>query len=115
MSQWQYFSQEELECPHCQKCPMDANFMARLVAVRRELGFPLNINSGYRCSVHNKNVGGKAASKHLLGRAVDIKLDMSEENQIRLLSSLIDHGLHGIGVAKTFIHADDYSKRLWSY
>jgi len=95
--------------------PMNEKFMAKLVALRRELGFPLHITSGYRCSVHNKNVGGKAASKHVLGRAVDIALTMPEKDQPRLLSAAYHHGLYGQGVAKTFIHLDDYSPRLWGY
>lgn len=75
----------------------------------------MRVNSGYRCAKHNKEVGGKASSKHLLGRAVDIKLDMSEADQIRLVRSAIEHGLYGMGIAKTFIHLDDTSARLWGY
>lgn len=95
--------------------PMDPHFMGKLVALRRELGFPLHITSGYRCAKHNKDIGGKAASKHIMGRAVDISLTMSEPDQIRLVRAAIEHGLHGMGIAKTFIHLDDYSPRLWGY
>ncbi len=114
-SRWQYFSVEELQCPCCKKMPMNEHFMAKLVAVRRELGIPIHINSGYRCPKHNKDIGGRAASKHLLGRAVDIGMTMSEADQIRLLRSCIERGLTGIGVRKTFVHFDDTEVRLWGY
>lgn len=118
MSGWEHFSTKELECPHCKKIPMNKMFMAKLVAVRRELGIPLNITSGYRCPEYNKSIGGVASSSHVKGRAVDIAIDMSEANQIRLLRSAIEHGLTGIGIndkKSHFIHLDDTRPRLWTY
>ena len=42
-----------------------------LEAVRRLLGFPISINSGYRCTALNAAVGGARSSAHLLGFACD--------------------------------------------
>ena len=39
---------------------------------RSGIGMPIIINSGYRCPIHNKAVGGKEHSYHLLGLAADI-------------------------------------------
>ena len=113
--QWDYFTELELQCPCCKKAPMNDQFMSKLVKLRRELNFPLHITSGYRCASHNKKIGGAAASKHVLGRAVDIALTMPEKDQPKLLASAYYRGLYGQGVAKTFVHLDDYSPRLWGY
>ena len=115
MSGWEHFTAAELECPHCGQMQMSNDFMRKLVAVRREINIPLHVTSGFRCPEHNRNVGGATSSKHLAGRAVDIALNMSEENQVTLLELAIKHGLVGIGVAKTFIHLDDTRRRLWAY
>ena len=42
-----------------------------LEAVRALLGYPLNINSGYRCPELNKAVGGSEHSAHMEGYAAD--------------------------------------------
>lgn len=42
-----------------------------LEAVRSLLGYPLHINSGYRCEQLNKAVGGSAKSAHMQGWAAD--------------------------------------------
>lgn len=44
---------------------------AGLERVRSLLGFPVKINSGYRCDSLNHAVGGAATSQHLKGEAVD--------------------------------------------
>jgi hypothetical protein len=45
----------------------------RLEEVRRVLGVPIHISSGYRCPNLNKLVGGAKASAHMDGWAVDIQ------------------------------------------
>jgi hypothetical protein len=44
---------------------------AGLEAVRKLLGAPLEISSGYRCAALNESVGGSSASQHVLGLAAD--------------------------------------------
>lgn len=46
---------------------------AKLEEVRTILGFPIQINSGYRNSKINKAIGGKPTSSHVQGLAADIK------------------------------------------
>lgn len=43
-----------------------------LEVVRWTYGKPIKINSGFRSTQHNKEVGGVDNSMHLLGKAVDI-------------------------------------------
>lgn len=42
-----------------------------LELVRAELGYPLRINSAYRCEALNKAIGGAAKSDHIDGYAAD--------------------------------------------
>ncbi len=40
--------------------------------LREAYGAPIYVNSGYRCPVLNRAVGGSASSQHLTGEAADI-------------------------------------------
>lgn len=39
---------------------------------REYLGYPIHINSGYRCEALNKRVGGSRTSQHIKGEAADV-------------------------------------------
>lgn len=52
-----------------------------LEPARQRLGKPITVNSGYRCQVHNKTVGGVANSQHMRGEAVDITTGTAEGNK----------------------------------
>lgn len=81
-----------------------------LQVLRDEIGLPITIVSGYRTTAHNRKVGGKPASKHLLAMAADIKIQgMTPSEVFDKINSLIDSGkmLQG-GLSKypTFVHYD---------
>ena len=40
--------------------------------LRERYGKPIKVNSGFRCLVHNKTVGGVPNSQHMKGEAADI-------------------------------------------
>ena len=48
-----------------------------LEPLRRFVGGPIVISSGYRCSQLNVKVGGAYASQHTLGEAADIQLPLT--------------------------------------
>ena len=48
-----------------------------LEPLRRFVGGPIVISSGYRCNQLNVKVGGAYASQHALGEAADIKLPLT--------------------------------------
>lgn len=52
--------------------------VAVLQPLRDAYGFPVIINSGFRCPAVNARVGGAATSAHLYGRAADIRCTQSE-------------------------------------
>lgn len=49
--------------------------------IREAWGDPITVNSGYRCPVLNKAVGGVPTSQHQKGEAADITVGSSELNQ----------------------------------
>lgn len=94
-----HFSKQELaRCfrangARCKECPLkqpadklpdgvEGNLEALAEQVsepaRQRLGRPITVNSGYRCQVHNKTVGGVANSQHMKGEAADICCEDNE-------------------------------------
>lgn len=75
------------ECPLKQRAsrlPNDAEENLRalveqvLAPAREKLGKPITVNSGYRCQVHNRAVGGVANSQHMRGEAADLCCEDNE-------------------------------------
>lgn len=89
----------------------------RLQQVRDEIGQPIKITSGCRCSKRNEAEGGNPFSAHLPGFAVDISCTHSHKRMILL--PVLCGLFHRVGVQKTFIHVDiDPTKDqgvLWTY
>lgn len=56
-----------------------------LQPLRDELGFPIDINSGYRCKRLNDSIKGAVNSDHLYGKAADITLKFGRQNLSRKL------------------------------
>lgn len=93
-----------------------------LEQMRIKLGFPLYINSGFRCYLHNKQVGGTDQSWHLirLGAkdinrkfATDISPIWIKENNDDIFCNKINEIykcakelFNGIGIYNSFIHCD---------
>lgn len=49
--------------------------------LREWYGKPIRVNSGYRCKVLNKAVGGSDTSQHRLGEAADITVGTKKGNK----------------------------------
>lgn len=49
--------------------------------IREAWGGPITVNSGYRCPVLNRAVGGVPTSQHQKGEAADITVGSPEQNQ----------------------------------
>lgn len=97
---------------------MDPAFLAMLDQARGLAGVPFVINSGYRTRQHNRAVGGKGNSSHLMGYAADIDCRDSRSRS-QILTALISAGFHRIGIASTFIHVDNdpgkVPRVIWTY
>ena len=104
-----HFDSSEFTCHHC---GAGANKIShRLIELLEQLrqacdNRPLHINSGYRCEVHNRNVGGVPDSQHVKGTAADVAVPagMSFDAFARAVESL---PFDGVGrYEPDFIHVD---------
>ena len=59
--------------------------------VRERWGKPITVNSGYRCPLLNKTVGGAAGSQHVRGEAADITAGSPDENR-KLFDCIVSGG-----------------------
>jgi uncharacterized protein YcbK (DUF882 family) len=104
-----HFLYSDFICPCCDTLKIIPAFYrhtAMLEHMRIRLGFPLIINSGYRCPKHNIKVGGAAHSWHLLF-ATDIRpQDNTPEKLLALFTLAEEMDFGGIGRYESFIHLD---------
>jgi uncharacterized protein YcbK (DUF882 family) len=82
----------------------------QLEALRSVLNAPISITSAYRSEIHNKSIGGKLNSQHLLGKAADIQVKGKSPKQVqKAILKLIKDGKMlegGLGLYDTFVHYD---------
>lgn len=84
---------------------MDEDLIRILDNVRKTLGTPFRVNSGYRSPRYNEEIGGSSKSQHKLGKAADIHIDSQEMgDDIEKLAREL--GIKGVGRYNTFIHLD---------
>jgi len=109
------FSLEEFESKDGSPMPKDVFFNIQKVAnqlqtLRDYICYPIHINSAYRSPRHNKAVGGVKNSYHLLGMAVDIKINGVPPKVIYdAIEFLISEGSMlqgGLGLYSNFVHYD---------
>lgn len=120
-SRWTHYTVEELACRCCEAQGMNGPFMLRAVALRDALGFALPVNSGYRCLIHNNEVGGGPA--HPLGVALDFGVCGADATLV--IRTALSMNFRGVGIrqhgppASRLVHVDDWQERkrqlIWTY
>ena len=80
------FNLKEFECPCCHTVLLHPLLVLKLQKLRDEWGRPLIINSGYRCEIHNREVGGVIRSLHKVGQAADVRVPNAEHEKFRALA-----------------------------
>ena len=116
---WPNFRPQEIACKGSGELLLDEDALDKLQALRRALGRPVVINSGYRSERHNAAVGGSPTSQHRLAAAFDIALrgprvarDIEREELIR---EALEVGFTGIGRYDNFVHVDTGPARTWDH
>lgn len=113
-----HFKKSEFSCPcgECSRTWMNKDFVFRLDSLREVLGFPIKINSAYRCKSHNKKIGGSPNSQHIHGKAVDIAI-INGQHRYKLLTEVFEMRFSGIGFGHNFLHIDDRegNQTTWTY
>ena len=101
----------------CATVKIDEKLINFVQKIRSHFNQPITINSGYRCSKHNKNVGGASNSKHVYGQAADIIVKNVSPKEVAKYAESI--GVLGIGLYDTdkdghFVHIDTRTtKAFW--
>ena len=121
-----HFNSKEFECP-CSSCNLDTQYISedlvtKLEEVRIEYGSGIIINSGYRCPLHNKAVGGKENSSHMNGLAADPSPVRKTLDDLDNLYDICYYKFDNVGDGRNrgFIHVDvrekkATGKRHWIY
>ena len=102
----------------CSTVKIDDELVAYLQKIRDHFGKPVTITSGYRCSTHNKSVGGVIGSYHTKGRAADIVVEGVAPSAVATYAESI--GVKGIGLYETdrdghFVHIDTRTTKSFWY
>ncbi len=104
-----YFSgktdQRRLSCQHCDDSGMDDDFMINANLARKYAGVLMVVNSGARCPVHNKKIGGVANSSHVVNVKTGRKakaMDVEALNWWMVFK--IVYGLNRAGFKRIFIY-----------
>lgn len=100
----------------CDTVKIDKQLVMYLQKIRDHFGKSITINSGYRCSKHNKSVGGASSSKHTKGMAADIVVDGVGPKEVAKYAERL--GIKGIGLYEgsdgNFVHIDTRTvKSFW--
>jgi uncharacterized protein YcbK (DUF882 family) len=81
-----------------------------LEVLRKHLGQPIRVTSGFRSREHNKKIGGEPNSYHILGMAADIQVaKIKPEDVAKAIELLITEGKikqGGLGIYRTWVHYD---------
>lgn len=103
-----HFSESEFKrcSPSCSLQDMNQSTMNKFDVARDIARIPLVINSAFRSSAHDKSKGRSGTGSHTLGRAIDIRCN-TDRNRYIIINALLKAGFTRIGIAKSFIHADD--------
>lgn len=71
---------------------MEALVREVLDPVRRKIGKPIVVNSGFRCPLHNGRVGGANGSQHMKGEAADIRFQDLHFKIQDLAKAVVENG-----------------------
>ena len=111
----EHFMYSDFICPCCDMIKLVPGFyrhVGLLERMRREVGFPIVVTSGYRCKSHNARIGGAPRSWHLLF-ATDIKPeDNDSEKFMAMYNSAVKLNFGGIGLYEAHIHIDLRPQKL---
>ena len=112
MNDTKNFKASEFACKHCGKNEVSQKLIDMCQKIRDAVNAPIRINSGYRCPVHNANVGGVKGSNHTKGLAADLSSSVGAQKLFDTIKSLYNAGtLPELGYCilyqrKNFVHAD---------
>lgn len=113
-----FFSDDEFSRVACSRSDINDDSLRRLDRAREIAGIPFVLTSAYRSPESERIKGRSGSGAHTLGRAFDIRCSDNRSRYL-IVFGLLSAGFCRIGIADTFIHADDSqthpSPRIWLY
>ena len=109
------FARAEFACNGHDCCgksaPIDTRLVALLQRIRDEVGYPIYVNSGFRCRRHNADVPGASINSfHTLGMAADIRCPNVMASELYDTANDVirelGYGFPLLYSAQNFIHVD---------
>jgi len=106
----EFFRREEFACK-CGRCGgyparMDRAVVEAAEDTRRHFGSPAIVSSGLRCAAHNARVGGVVGSRHLLGKAVDFRVEGRSASQVLDYVRRLPQIRYAYAIDSSYIHMD---------
>ncbi len=106
------FQRSEFECKcGCGFATVDVELVEILERFREYFNKPIKINSGCRCKIYNKSIGGASQSRHMEGIAADIAIKDVEPSEVQSKFNQWYPKLYGMGSYNTFTHIDTRTKK----
>lgn len=100
-------------------CLVHPALVTAFILIRRGIGVPMKIQSGFRSDPHNARIGGSSTSFHRHGMAIDL-CPVAAEDEVLLILMGMERLANGIGMGgvhlyrdKSFLHVDVGPKRTW--
>ena len=103
-----HFTRAEFACRcGCGFATVDQELIAGLELLRAAVGRPVHILSGCRCPAHNKAVGGAKNSRHVQGKAADVRVDGLTARQLyEVARGIVQFRGFGVDDERGFVHLD---------
>ena len=110
-SRIQYFSRKEFACKcgrYCDGYPAQMQHTVVELAdrARTELKGVGFVSSGLRCSQHNANVGGVSNSRHLVGKAIDLRIEGKTARQTLAWAQKQPEVRYAYAIDTSYVHID---------
>jgi len=107
-----YFNTNEFRCRGSGEIKVRAELIDRLNEMREYLGRPIIVTSGYRAPWYNAQINGSPTSRHMTGKAVDIRSPGVSIHRMRQIAEKF-FGDGGISSYRKHVHVDIGPRRRW--
>ena len=106
-----HFRREEFACKcgrYCDGWPaeMDRTVVEAAEALRSHFGAPAIVSSGLRCPKHNANSGGVANSRHLRGKAIDLRVVGKSSQEVLVFLKALPQIRYAYAINGQCVHMD---------